>query len=315
MMADYYRQRAGAGLILSEGIPVAADGVGYAGTGGLWTEAQTQSWRQVTDAVHATGGQIIAQLWHVGRLSDPAFLDGALPIAPSAVAAAGTVTRLRPKKSWEQPQEMNQADITRTIEAFATAARNARTAGFDGIDIHGANGYLIDQFLQAGSNFRTDVYGGSVANRMRFLQEILDAVIPIWGADRVALHLSPRDGFSMSDPDAPGLFTEVARAMGQRGLAFLYVREEQREDAIGPAMREAFGGAMVMNSGLSAHSAAAILAAGRADAVGFGRMFISNPDLPTRLAAGVPLTAPDPATFYDGGAHGYIDYALSSIPE
>ncbi len=308
MMAEYYVQRAGAGLILSEGIPITPIGVGYAGVTGLWNDAQAASWRIVTDAVHAAGGRIVAQLWHVGRLSDPSINGGQQPIAPSAVAAQGTATRIRPKKPWDTPRAMDRSDIDDNIDAFRAAARRAKAAGFDGVELHGANGYLIDQFLQDGSNLRTDDYGGSISNRIRFLAELIDAVSQEWPSDHIGVHLSPRDGFSMSDSDPEALFVAVAKMLSDRQIAFVYLREEQSDQAIGPLMKPHFDGALVMNSRLTPQLARDVIQQGRADAVGFGRLFIANPDLPVRLRHSLPLAEPDPMTFYDGGATGYIDY-------
>lgn len=314
-MARYYAQRAGAGLILSEGIAVEPRGVGYDGITGLWSAAQTASWRQVTEAVHQAGGRIYAQLWHVGRLSDPAFLNGARPLAPSPIAATGTVTRLRPKKAWEVPEEMSRAQIDGVITAFDHAAKAARAAGFDGVDLHGANGYLIDQFLQNGSNQRGDCYGGSVSNRLRFLSELLEVVKGSWAPEEIALHLSPRDGFSMFDSDPEALFGAVADLAQSHRLGLIYLREEPRADAIAPLIRRRFKGALALNSRLTPNSARAILSEGRADLVGFGRAFIANPDLPARLKHGIALAEPDPATFYDGGDEGYCDYPAATLPE
>ena len=307
-MARYYAQRASAGLIISEGIPVSPMAVGYAGVSGLWSEDQTESWRTVVDGVHAAGGRIVAQLWHVGRLSDPVFLGGDLPVAPSAIPPNGTVTLQRPKRPWTVPRALALEEIGRVVSEFAAAAHNARRAGFDGVEIHAANGYLIDQFLQSGSNHRTDEYGGSIPNRARLLFDIVDALIPVWGADRIGVHLSPRDGHSMSDADPASLFGHVAAQLGRRRLAFLFLREAVRPDGLAPAMRRAFGGPLIANEKLDCASAAALIASGEADAVAFGQLFIANPDLPARLAGGLPLTEPDPATFYTHGPEGYTDY-------
>ncbi len=307
-MVTYYTQRASAGLIVSEGIPVSPMGVGYHGVSGLWTEAQTAGWRRVTDAVHAAGGRIVAQLWHVGRLSDPVHLDGRAPVAPSALPADGTVTLLRPKRPWETPRALETAEIEGVVDDFAQAARNAKRAGFDGVEVHGANGYLIDQFLHSASNRRTDRYGGAIENRARLLLEIVDALIPVWGADRIGVHLSPRDGHSMSDPDPAALFGHVAESLGRRSLAFLFAREAVRPDSLAPMMRRAFGGPLIANEKLSPESAATLVAEGRAEAVAFGKLFIANPDLPARIAAGAPLATPDPAGFYAHGPEGYVDY-------
>lgn len=312
MMAEYYAQRAGAGLILSEATSVTPMGVGYADTPGIWNDAQVQGWKLVTKAVHEAGGLIFLQLWHVGRISDPMFLDGRPPVAPSAIRPAGTVSLVRPKKEYVTPRALETDEIPGIVEAYRLAAENARRAGFDGVEIHAANGYLIDQFLQDRSNRRTDRYGGPIENRARFLMEIADAVIGVWGADRVGLHLAPRgDQHDMSDSDPKALFTHVARQMRDRGLAFICLRERLGDDSLLDDIKAAFGGIVIANEGLTRDSAADLIRSGRADAAAFGKDFIATPDLPRRFAEDLSLNPQDPATFYGSGPKGYVDYPVA----
>ncbi|MFC3628289.1 alkene reductase [Paracoccus angustae] len=312
MMAEYYAQRAGAGLILSEATSVTPMGVGYADTPGIWNDAQVQGWKLVTKAVHEAGGLIFLQLWHVGRISDPMFLDGRPPVAPSAIRPAGTVSLVRPKKEYVTPRALETDEIPGIVEAYRLAAENARRAGFDGVEIHAANGYLIDQFLQDRSNRRTDRYGGPIENRARFLMEIADAVIGVWGADRVGLHLAPRgDQHDMGDSDPKALFTHVARQMRDRGLAFICLRERLGDDSLLDDIKAAFGGIVIANEGLTRDSAADLIRSGRADAAAFGKDFIATPDLPRRFAEDLSLNPQDPATFYGSGPKGYVDYPVA----
>jgi 2,4-dienoyl-CoA reductase-like NADH-dependent reductase (Old Yellow Enzyme family) len=312
LVAEYYRQRAGAGMILSEAISVTPMGVGYAGTPGLWNEAQVAGWRGVTDAVHQAGGVIFGQLWHVGRISAPMFLDGALPVAPSAIRPAGHVSLVRPKQEYVTPRALETDEIPGVIKAYRQAALNARAAGFDGVQVHGANGYLLDQFLQDSTNKRTDRYGGSIENRARLVGEVIDAVAEVWGPDRVGLHQSPRgDSHDMGDSDPKALFTHVAREMAARGIAFLAVREHEGPDSILGDIKAAFGGVVIANEGLTLKSGAALVESGRADACAFGRDFIANPDLPARFARALDLNPCDTATFYVGGEKGYTDYPFA----
>lgn len=309
MMAEYYAQRASAGLILSEATSVTPMGVGYADTPGIWNDAQVEGWKLVTKAVHDAGGLIFLQLWHVGRISDPQFLDGQLPVAPSAIKPAGTVSLVRPKKEYETPRALETDEIAGIVEAYRQGAENAKRAGFDGVEIHGANGYLIDQFLQDGSNRRTDQYGGPIENRARFLNEITDAVTGVWGADRVSLHLAPRgDSHDMGDSDPRALFTHVARQMRDRGVAFLCLREHPGPDSLMDDIKAAFGGVVIANEGLTRDSASDLIRSGRADAAAFGKDFIATPDLPRRFAEDLALNQQDPATFYGSGPKGYVDY-------
>ena len=312
LMAEYYAQRAGAGLILTEATSVTPMGVGYAGTPGIWSDEQVEGWKLVTRAVHDAGGVIFLQLWHVGRISDPIFLNGELPVAPSAIRPTGTVSLVRPKKEYVTPRALETDEIPDIVEAYRRGAENAKRAGFDGVEIHGANGYLIDQFLQDRTNRRTDRYGGSIENRTRLLVEIADAVIGVWGADRVGLHLSPRgDSHDMGDSDPKALFTHVAAQMRKRGLAFICLREHPGADSLMGDIKDAFGGVVIANEGLTGKLAAELVRSGRADGAAFGRDFIATPDLPRRLRDGLELNQQDPSTFYSGGPRGYVDYPVA----
>jgi 2,4-dienoyl-CoA reductase-like NADH-dependent reductase (Old Yellow Enzyme family) len=309
LMREYYVQRASAGLILSEATAVTPQGVGYADTPGIWSQEQVAGWKQITEAVHAAGGRIFLQLWHVGRISDPFFLDGQLPVAPSAIAAQGHVSLLRPKREYVTPRALRLDEIPGIVEAYRRGAENAQAAGFDGVEIHGANGYLLDQFLQDGSNQRDDAYGGSIENRARLMLEVTDACISVWGAGRVGMHLAPRgDSHSMSDADPAATFGYVARELGKRKIAFICAREHLGDKRLGPQLKQAFGGLWVANEKMTQDSAQQVLGAGEADAVAFGKLFISNPDLVQRFRLGAPLNEWDADTFYHPGAQGYIDY-------
>jgi 2,4-dienoyl-CoA reductase-like NADH-dependent reductase (Old Yellow Enzyme family) len=308
-MAQYYAQRASAGLIISEGVPVAPQGVGYPGVPGVWSEAQVEGWKQVTQAVHRAGGRIFMQIWHVGRISDPSYLGGELPVAPSAIAAPGHVSLLRPERPYVTPRALTTQEVGGVVEAFRLGALNAQAAGFDGVELHGANGYLLDQFLQDGSNHRNDQYGGSIENRARLLLEATDAAVSVWGPGRVGVHLAPRaDSHGMGDSDLAATFGYVARELGARKIAFICAREHVAADSLGPGLKRAFGGTYIANEGFTGESAQAALDAGWADAVAFGKAFLANPDLPARLRAHAPLNPPNPATFYAEGALGYTDY-------
>ena len=309
LMAEYYAQRATAGLIFSEATSVSPMGVGYPDTPGIWSTEQVRGWRNVTEAVHAAGGHIFLQLWHVGRMSHPSYLAGALPVAPSAIGPEGHVNLLRPKQPYPTPRALEIGEIPAIIEAYRKGAENAQLAGFDGVEIHGANGYLPDQFLQDGSNHRTDEYGGPIENRARFMLEATDAAISIWGPDRVGVHLAPRgDFFSMGDSNPGATFGYVAKELGKRRIAFICAREALGDDRIGPALKAAFGGLFIANERFTKETAEQVLAAGEADAVAFGVPFIANPDLPRRFAINAPLNPPNPATFYAPGPEGYTDY-------
>lgn len=316
LMAEYYTQRASAGLIISEATAVTPQGVGYADTPGIWSNEQVAGWKLVTDAVHTAGGRIVLQLWHVGRISDPMFLNGDLPVAPSAIAAQGHVSLVRPQKAYVTPRALETNEIPGIIEAYRKGAENAKKAGFDGVEIHGANGYLLDQFLQDGTNKRTDYYGGSIENRARLLLDVTDAAIAVWGAGRVGVHLSPRgDSHDMTDSDRLGTFGYVATELSKRKIAFICARERVGEDSIGPQLKDLFGGPFIANEALDLESAQQLLQDGKADAAAFGRLYIANPDLVERFATGSTLNAPDTSTFYAPGsdghaARGYTDYPV-----
>jgi len=313
LMAEYYAQRASAGLILSEATSVTPMGVGYPDTPGIWSDEQVEGWKIITKAVHAAGGRIFLQLWHVGRISDPDHLNGELPVAPSAIAPKGHVSLLRPMRDYVTPRALETSEIPAIVEAYRKGAENAKRAGFDGVELHGANGYLLDQFLQDSTNQRTDQYGGSVENRARLLLEVTDAAIGVWGAGRVGVHIAPRcDSHTMGDSDPLATFGYVARELGRRKIAFLFARESQDQPRIGPALKDAFGGVYIANQGLSRDRAEMLLANGEADAVSFGKDFIANPDLPLRLLKRAPLNPQRAESFYGYGLSdhtvGYTDY-------
>jgi 2,4-dienoyl-CoA reductase-like NADH-dependent reductase (Old Yellow Enzyme family) len=309
IMAEYYAQRAGAGLIISEGIPIDPLGVGYANVPGLWSQQQTEAWKPITAAVHKAGGRIFAQIWHVGRISDPEFLNGQLPVAPSAIAATGTVSLLRPQRSFVTPRALETSEVKQVVEAFHRGAQNAQAAGFDGVELHGANGYLLDQFLQDGTNHRTDEYGGPIENRARLTLEATDAAISIFGPGRVGMHLAPRsDSHGISDTNHLATFGYVARELGKRKIAFIAAREHVGPDSIGPNLKQLFGGVFVANEAIDQATGQQLLDEGKADAVAFGKLFIANPDLPIRFAKHAHLNRPDANTFYGPDAHGYTDY-------
>lgn len=309
LMAEYYVQRASAGLMLTEATSVSPMGVGYPNTPGIWSPAQVEGWKQVTRAVHDAGGRIMLQLWHVGRISDPIYLDGALPVAPSAIAPVGHVSLVRPMRPFITPRALELSEIPGIVEEFRKGAENAKLAGFDGVEIHGANGYLLDQFLQDSSNHRTDAYGGPIENRARLMLEVTDAVIGVWGPGRVGMHLAPRgDTHSMGDSNLAATFGYVAKELGRRKIAFLCARESVGENRLGPQLKAAFGGAYIANEGLNRDSAEAVIQSGEADAVAFGKLFIANPDLPRRFQLNADLNEPNPQTFYASGSTGYTDY-------
>ena len=309
IMVDYYTQRASAGLILSEGTPIDPMGVGYANVPGLWSTEQTEAWKPITKAVHNAGGHIFSQIWHVGRISDPEFLNGQLPVAPSAIAASGTVSLLRPQRPFVTPRALEIPEIKAVVEAFRRGAQNAQLAGFDGVELHGANGYLLDQFLQDGSNHRTDEYGGPIENRARLMLECADAAISVFGPGRVGMHLAPRgDAHGISDSNHAATFTYMARELGKRRIAFIAAREHPAPDSLGPGLKQAFGGIFVANEAIDQQTGQQLLDEGKADAVAFGKLFIANPDLPARFAKHASLNRPNAATFYAHGPEGYTDY-------
>ena len=314
LMAEYYAQRASAGMILAEATAVSPMGVGYANTPGIWSDEQVEGWKAITAAVHTRGGCILLQLWHVGRVSDPIFLDGKPPVAPSAIAAKGDVSLLRPKRPFVTPRALETAEIPSIVAAYRQGAVNAKRAGFDGVEIHGANGYLLDQFLQDSTNKRTDQYGGPVENRARLMLEVTDACIDVWGPDRVGMHLAPRgDSHDMGDSNPAATFGYVAKELGRRRIAFICAREALGPNRQGPTLKAAFGGIYVANERFTRETAEQAVQSGEADAIAFGVLFIANPDLPRRLALHAPLNEPKPELFYADGPQGYTDYpALES---
>ncbi|MEO6841973.1 MAG: alkene reductase [Bradyrhizobium sp.] len=323
--ADYYAQRATpGGLLIAEASPVMASGFGSPGVPGIYSEAQIAGWREVVDAVHAKGGIIFLQLWHVGRVSHSSFQPGGgLPIAPSAVAIPDLKTSTAGGKvvTYETPRALETSEIPGVIDAYRQGAANALKAGFDGVEIHGANGYLIEQFLQSHTNLRTDQYGGSIENRTRFLMEVTNAVVEVWGADRVGVRLSPYGVANGSgEPDPMPLYIYAVKSLDSLGLAYLHFieprssgsgRAEVNHQNVPSAMvlfRPLWTGKLITAGGFTGEAANAAIADGHADAIAFGRIFISNPDLPRRLAHGFPLTPYNRATFYGGDAAGYTDY-------
>jgi len=315
--ATYYAQRASAGLIVTEATQVSPQGVGYPGTPGIHSATQVAGWKRVTDAVHTAGGRIFLQLWHVGRISHPSLQpDGALPVAPSAIAPAGQAWTLDGMKDYVTPHALDSAEIAGVVEDYRRGAKNAREAGFDGVEIHGANGYLIDQFLRTGSNHRSDRYGGSAANRARFLIELTEAVIGEWGAERVGVRLSPTNPFnSMSDSNPAETFGTAGGELNRFGLSYLHIVEPGATDPV-PAgetpdlkfFRKLWRGPLIANKGYDRARAEAALREGTADLVAFATLFLANPDLPERLRRGGPFNTPDRKTFYGGAEAGYIDY-------
>ncbi len=316
--ARYYAQRASAGLIVTEATQISPEGVGYPSTPGIHSDAQVEGWRGVTSAVHAKGGKIFLQLWHVGRISHPSLQPGgARPVAPSAIAAAGNASTLEGPKPFVTPRALEVDEIAGIVRQYADGAKRARAAGFDGVEIHGANGYLIEQFLVDGTNHRTDAYGGSVANRARFLLEVTEAVSAAWSPDRVGVRLSPRGTFNdMSDSDRESTFGYAAEKLDQFGLAYLHLSDPET-GAIGdnpavprftPLLRSRFRGPIIVAGGFDATTASAAIARGEADLVAFGTLFIANPDLPARFRASAPFNPPNRASFYGGGERGYTDY-------
>jgi len=324
--AEYYAQRATpGGLLIAEASPVIATGFGHPGVPGIYSEQQVAGWREVVDAVHAKGGIIFLQLWHVGRVSHSSFQPGgALPVAPSAVpipADLKTGTADGKSVPYETPRALETSEIPGIIDAYRQGAVNALKAGFDGVEIHGANGYLIEQFLQSHTNLRTDQYGGAIENRTRFLLEVTKAAIEVWGADRVGVRLSPHgiaNGSGEADPMP--LYTHAVKSLDSLGLAYLHFieprssgagRAEVNHQNVPSAMvlfRPLWSGKLITAGGFTGETANAAIAEGHADAIAFGRIFISNPDLPRRLAHGFPLTPYNRATFYGGEAAGYTDY-------
>lgn len=311
LIAHYYRQRATAGLIIAEASQVSQQAKGYPRTPGIYTDAQIAGWKLVTEAVHAEGGRIFLQLWHTGRLGHPLVqLDGALPVSPSAIRPEGEIFTPQGLKPFVTPRALETAEIPGVIGDFRKAAENAKRAGFDGVEIHAANGYLIDQFLRDGTNRRTDEYGGSVENRARFLREVVEALIAVWGADRVGVRLAPIfNGFSMSDSHPWATFGYAAEMLGRYGLAYLHGMQLGKGEFDFVAFKRRFNGTYIANGGYDAKRAEAAINAREADFVSFGALFLSNPDLVERFRLEAPLNQPDRETFYQGEERGYTDYS------
>jgi N-ethylmaleimide reductase len=311
LSALYYEQRASAALIISESIEVDPRSGGDVPTRpGIFNGAQAEGWKRITERVHHAGGRIFAQLSHLGRASHPLLLaDGAEPVAPSAIAADGNAFTREGPKPFPVPHALEIEEIPAIVAQFVHAARLALEAGFDGVELHGANGYMLDQFLRDASNRRADRYGGSPENRTRLLLEVTEAVAGVWGPDRVGVRVSPFNNFNgMSDSDPRALFTHVAAALRPFGLAYLHVIEPAGPDLIAPHLRAAFGGPLILAGSYTQSLAEAAIQAGTAELVAFGQAFIANPDLPRRLRSGAPLNSADRSTFYSGGARGYTDY-------
>jgi N-ethylmaleimide reductase len=319
LMAEYYSQRASAGLIITEGAQISEQGIGYNATPGIHNEQQVQGWKKVTDAVHQKGGLIFCQLWHVGRASHPDFLNGNLPVAPSAIPFAVEIHTPSGIKTSVTPRELTLEEIHKIIGNYKNAALMAQKAGFDGVEIHGANGYLPAQFLEDGSNQRSDIYGGSVENRSRFLLGITETAIDVWGKERVSVHLSPRNPFmGMKDSDPEKTYRYLVKELEKRKLGILHLVESIKLPAgvktLAPAIRKAFSGTLILNTGYTQSTAEEALQAGRADAISFGTLFLANPDLPERFKLNATLNSPDMKTFYEGGARGFTDYPELTHP-
>lgn len=312
LMVEYYQQRSNAGLLITEATVISPDAIGYKNTPGLWNKTQADAWKLVVDAVHAQGAKIVTQLWHVGRISDPELLGGKTPVAPSAIKPEGHVSLLRPIRDYVVPRALSIEEIKAIVEQYKQSAILAKEAGFDGVELHAANGYLVDQFLQSGTNQRSDEYGGSIENRARFLFEVLDVLIAVWGAERVGIHLSPRgDSHDMHDENPKQTFGYVIDQLNARHLAFVFAREYAAEDSLTPELRQQFKGAWIANENLTATSAKQLLAENKADAVAFGKLFIANPDLLERLEHDLPFNELDVNHIYpvaDSPAKGYTDY-------
>lgn len=311
LMATYYRQRASAGLIITEATQVTPMGQGYPNTPGIHADEQVAAWKTITDAVHEAGGRIFLQLWHVGRISHPSFHEGELPVAPSPIRPEGeTMTASGEMAPFETPRALRTEEIPEIVAQYRHGAECALRAGFDGVEVHGANGYLLDQFLRTGSNNRTDAYGGPVENRTRLLLEVTDAVVDVWGADRVGVRLSPGSTFnSMHDDDPSATFTYAAEQLSQRGIAYLHLVDEEIDgERASAVLRDAFEGTLMVASGYDRESGESALQDDRADLIAYARYFLANPDLPARFALDAELNDWDRDTFYGGGAEGYTDY-------
>lgn len=315
LAVTYYAQRAGAGLMVTEATQVSPQGVGYIRTPGIHSTEQVTGWKAITDAAHRAGGLVFLQLWHVGRVSHPDFHGGNLPVAPSAIAADGEVFTASGRKRMLTPRALELTEIPGIIDQFRRGAENAKLAGFDGVELHGASGYLLDQFVRDGSNQRTDAYGGSVANRVRFPIEVAEAVANVWGGDRVGYKISPNDAFnSMVDSNPSLTFSLLAKELGTR-VGYLHITEVvsgpgavPADQRLTPRLRSLFPGTLIVNGGYDAVSGEAAIESRLADLVAYGAVFLANPDLPRRFTVQAPLNPPNPATFYTGEERGYIDY-------
>lgn len=316
LMVEYYTQRASTGLIISEATAISKRGYGWVQAPGMFTEAHVKGWQTVTEAVHKAGGRIFLQLWHMGRVSHPDFLDGQLPVAPSAIAAEFDSNTPMGRKPYVVPHALTIDEIKATVQDYKRGAQMAKDAGFDGVEVHGANGYLIDQFLRDSANKRTDIYGGSAENRTRFLCAVTEAVISVWGSDRTGVRLSPRNpGNSMSDSDAVATFSLATEKLNAYNPAYLHSmeplpghRRAAPGERVSPYMRKIFKGTFILNGGFTKEIGEKALAAGEGDAVAYGELYIANPDLVTRFKTNAPLNASDPSTFYTHEAKGYTDY-------
>lgn len=315
--AKYYAQRASAGLIVTEGTQISQQGIGYPGTPGIHSKEQVAGWKRVTKAVHQAGGRIFSQLWHVGRISHPSLQPGGgLPVAPSALKPAGEIYTLSGMQPFVTPRALETAEIKGIVDDYRRAAENAKEAGFDGVELHAANGYLIDQFLRDGTNLRTDAYGGSAANRARLLLEATEALTGVWGDDKVGVRLSPTNPFNdISDSHPAATFKLAVDELAKQRLAYLHVVRPQPTHTVKNGempdvrfFRKHWKGILMANSGFNYDTASEAIRNGDADLISFGAIFLANPDLPARFRARAPLNTPDVATFYEGGESGYIDY-------
>ncbi len=322
LMANYYAQRVSAGLIVTECTMVSPLSLGYMNCPGIYSDEQVAGWRLITDAVHEKGGRIFLQLWHCGRISHPSLLDGELPVAPSAIAGVGELHTPAGKVSLETPRALETDEIAEIVAQFRLGAENAKAAGFDGVELHGAFGYLIDQFLQDGSNQRTDEYGGSIEKRSRFMLEVIQAVASVWGANRVGIKLSPSNTFyGMHDSNSKETFTYAINSLNSFGLAYLHLMEPNEVDLknrdvmnpVTPYYRQIYQGTLITNGGYDNLKGDRILASGDADLVSFGKLFLANPDLPKRFQLNAQLNTPDPKTFYAPDAKGYTDYPFLEL--
>jgi len=311
LAATYYAQRASAGLIVSEGTQISPQGVGYIRTPGIHSAEQIAGWTVITDAVHRAGGKIFLQLWHVGRISHPDFHGGELPVAPSAIAPQGQTYTYKGLQTMVTPRALELAELPGIVEQYRKGAENAKAAGFDGVEIHGANGYLLDQFLRDGTNKRTDAYGGSVESRARLPLEVTQAVIGVWGPDRVGYRISPNGAFnSMSDSNPAETFSYMAEQLNKLGIVYLHVVDPvaDGDKRLSPLLRKKFDRTYIVCGGFGADSGNAAIRNGEADLVAFGQPFLANPDLPKRYQINAPLNAPNRDTFYAGDEKGFADY-------